>query len=245
MGAITEVRSESAYDALQDSREIVVRLLSRPASLDELVAVDPTQNPVEVDKRLKRLIRTGLVQQNGERFEALAQIMQQTRQEGIVSSLSRYILPLFTNVVQQPEGTFVAQLDLHLSVEAQASLRQGPIQDVVVALDRLTTELQSETKPCVFAVVGTSDVPPPGDDPGDRLLETIRRAARQRSIPDVAQRAVLTQQEAYFDVGVIPRAEALVRELAKSLDGRRANGAKPNYTLAFAFGPHSGMEEGK
>lgn len=205
--------------------------------------MDAGQNRSDVERRLKRLVRSGLVRQEGDRFEALAQIMQQTRQEGIITSLSRYILPMFTNVVQQPDGTFVTQLDLHLSVEEQRSLRSGPIQETVVALDGLTTELTSETKVCVFAVVGTSDVPPPGD-PGDRILDTIRRAARQRSIPAESQQAVLTQQEAYFDVAVVRRAEALVRQLADNFDGRKADGAKANYTLALAFGPSPGMEVG-
>lgn len=242
MSGITEVRSESAYDALQDSREIVVRLLSRPASLDELVAVDPTQNPVEVDKRLKRLIRTGLVQQNGERFEAVAQIMQQVRQEGIITSLSRYVLPLFTNIVSDPGKGFVQQLDLHLPISAQEALRQGVIQDLVFGLRDLSEETSADTKPCIAVIVGTSDVPGQMDQ-GERLLETVRRSARQRAMPSQADRAVLTQIDGYFGTEASLQAESMFRRLAERLTSDQPTGVRTNYTLALAFGIREGSEK--
>lgn len=239
--AITEVQSETAYDAMQDGMPLVVRLVSRPATFDELLQVEPRLPRAVVERRLLRLIRTGLVREESGRYEAVARVVQQTRQEGIITSLSRYVLPMFTHLVRDPERAFVTQIDLHLPLEEQRSLRHGPIQELLLKIDALTDEATHDSRPGMCVVVGTSDLPPPGDT-GERLLETVRRSARQRSTASLADRAILTQQDAYFSIDAFPKAEALVRELAETLSSRRAGSQKPNYTLALAFGAREDQE---
>lgn len=242
MGAITEIRTESAYDAMQEGMPFVVRLVSEPATFEELHAIEPELPRAQVEQRLKRLVRNGLVREDGNRYEAVAQMVHQVRQEGIITSLSRYILPMVTNLVRAPGGVFVTQLDLELPHEEQEQLRSGLVQDAVLELDRLSSEPGEKRILNTFVVVGTSDVPPRGDD-GERLLETVRRSARQRSIASAAKRAVLMQQEGYFADHACTKAEQVVRSLADRLMAfKSTDAAKANYTLALAFGPREGTE---
>lgn len=242
MGAITEIRTESAYDAMQEGMPFVVRLVSEPATFEELHAIEPELPRAQVEQRLKRLVRNGLIREEGNRFEAVAQVVRQVRQEGIITSLSRYILPTLTDIVSEPGKGFVQQLDLHLPVPDQVALRQGVIHDLAMGLKDLSDEPAAKTKPCIAVIVGTSDVPGPMD-PGERLLETVLRSARQRAIPSQADRAVLTQIDGYFGTAAILQAESLFRQLAERLASEQPTGVRANYTLALAFSARERTEK--
>lgn len=235
MGGITQVRSESAYDAMQEGMPFVVRLVSEPATFEELHAIEPELPRAQVEKRLNRLVRNGLIREEGGRFEAVAQVVHQVRQEGIITSLSRYILPMFTDLVSDPGKGFVQQLDLHLPIADQEALRQGVIQDLVNGLRDLSEDPAPDRKPYIAVIVGTSDVPGQMDQ-GERLIETVRRSARQRATPSQANRAVLTQIDGYFGSAAGLQAESLFRQLGERLTADRPIGVRANYTLALAFG---------
>lgn len=239
--AMQQVQSETAYDALQDGLPLVLRLLSDP--LPAAALAQPGEELAAVTRKLERLVRAGLIRKDGERYTAVARLVHQTRQEGMVTFLSRYVLPMFTRLMREPGQGFVTQLELALGPDEQSALRGGVVQELVEELNRLSDEpaAPGEAKvACTAVVLGTSDVPPQGEA-GERLLETVRRCARERATPGRSERAVLTQYDALFGVATVERAEAAVRSLASRLAAERAAGAgtgrneRPGYTLAIGF----------
>lgn len=233
---VAEVRSETAYDALQDGLPLLLRVLSGTHTVDELARAEHAE-PVLVEKHLGRLVRAGLLRKDNGSYEAVASAIRQTRQEGMVTFLSRYFLPLVTRIVQEEEGQggFAVQLDLVLSPEEQEALREGAVHQMQMDLAGISEEPATEHVPCTAVVVGTSDVPA-GSDPGERLLETVRRCAKQRSTPGFSGRAVLTQLDGLYGVGSVEKAEERVRRAAEAFSARRpAVGQKPSYTLVLGF----------
>ena len=83
----TVVESELAYDLLQDHTELVLALLERPMPTGEVIEMLGSETP------LKRLLKHGLVSQEGNTIYAVAEAYTQLRQEGMVTFLERYILP--------------------------------------------------------------------------------------------------------------------------------------------------------
>src|SRR5262249_55953669 len=157
-------------------------------TVEELARAEKTPAGA-VEKQLGRLVRAGLLRAEDGSYEAVATAIRQTRQEGMVTFLSRYFLPLLTSMAEEPGQGFVVQMDLSLPAGEQAGLRDGAIQSLLMELAAISDEPSDEHVPCTAVVVGTSDVPGVME-PGDRLLETTRRAARQRSTPDQRERAV-------------------------------------------------------
>jgi hypothetical protein len=232
---VAEFRSETAYDALQDGLSLVVHVLSQPASVDELAAEEPAADRATVEKRLRRLERAGILKLESGKWQPVARMVVSSRQEGMVTFLSRYMLPSFVQLVREPNQGFVVQLDLVLDPEEQKALRGGLVQDLLKDLNGLSDEPGDEKKPGTLVVVGTSDVPPPAAAEDDRILETVRRCARQRTSSSEAERAVLTFYGARYAVNHLGRAEALVRSAAGKMAERVAQGRKPNYTLVIGF----------
>lgn len=240
---VADVRSETAYDALQDGLPVLLRVLSGTRTVEALAQAEKTPAGA-VEKQLGRLVRAGLLRSEGGAYEAVATAIRQTRQEGMVTFLSRYFLPLLTRVAEEPGDGFVVQLDLSLEPGEQATLRDGVVHDMLMELAAISDEPADEHVPCTAVVVGTSDVPG-AMEPGDRLLETMRRTARQRSTPDQRERAVLTQLDGLYGLGSVARAEERVRKVAETFAARQAQGNnRPSYTLVLGFCARPARERG-
>src|SRR5690606_19805651 len=126
------------------------------------------------------------------------------------------------------ESGFAILLEVKLNEEEQAGLRGGVVNELLEELNHLSEVPAPERSPRTLVVLGTSDVPAPGPR-GERLLETFKLTARQRSEQDRAQRAVLTCYDARF--GDPQAAEKLVRSAAASIEARRSSPSAAPYTL--------------
>ncbi|WP_373046497.1 hypothetical protein [Vulgatibacter sp.] len=231
---VAEFRSETAYDALQDGLSLVVRVLSEPASVEELV-LEGDADRATVEKRLRRLERAGILKVEDGRWQPVARMVVSSRQEGMVTFLSRYMLPSFVQLVREPNQGFIAQLDLVLDAEAQRGLRGGLVQELLKELNALSDVPGGPRRPGTLVVVGTSNVPAPAAAEDDRILETVRRCARQRTVASEAERAVLTFYSAMYAADRLGEAEALVRRALEKVASGQVEGRKPNYTLVIGF----------
>jgi len=244
MTAPAQIRSETVYDALIDGWSLVLRVLAQPCTLQELAAHEGLDAAV-VEKRLVPIERAGIIRRAGDRFEAVASAIYTPRLEGMVSGLSRYVLPLVTQVVEKRGDTLALQLDLDLQPAEQEALRSGLVQDLLNDLHAITDEPAARRATYTAVIVGSSDVPPAGEA-GERALETVRRCARQRSDPERASRAVLTYFDGLIGFEHVERAEAAVRRAASRLEHRVVHERKPAYTIFVAFGRRdAGQGEGR
>lgn len=234
MSSVARIRSETGWDALSDAYPIIVRLLSGPATLEELAVVAGEIDLVSVRRRLARLIREGVVVQRDGRFESTVGLIDTDQQEGMLTSLSRYLLPVVMKLASDPSAGFVRQIDLDLDEGDQEALCLAGEQDLIEALNE-ASEVPAPTKwPYALVVIGTSMVPPPAP-PEERLVETLKRCAQQRSTPELAARSMLRRYTASF--GDPSAAEALVRRAAE-----RASVGRPGkrFTAVYAFCPLNG-----
>lgn len=227
--------TEAAWDALQDGMEFVLRLFSGPKTTAELAAVTH-EDPSLVARKLARMTKVGLLRQLDDRWEPVAHFVHQVRQEGMVTSLTRYVLPSLTRAARESEAGYWAQLDLDLAPEEQVGLRAGLVKDLNDELYRLSLDPSGEEQVVgTSVIVGTSDVPG-SIDPTERLFETVRRAARQRATPDSSGRAVLNQLDGLFGIEAISAAEEAVRAAVERLRPRESRaGERAKYTMLLGF----------
>jgi len=236
---VADVLSETGWDALTDGHPMVVRALEGPCTLEEIALAAGERDLALVGRRLARLVREGILVRNGDHYRAAARMIQTFRQEGLISSLSRHVMPIITRLAHEPESGFAIVLDVKLDEEEQAALRSGAIKDLIDELNQLSEAPAPERTPRTLVVLGTSDVPPPGPR-GDRLLEIFKRTARQRSEQERAPRAVLTCYDARF--GDPEAAAALVRSFAARIEARGSSPSATPYTLVFGFGAKVQMD---
>jgi hypothetical protein len=225
--------TESAWDALQDGTELVLRLFAGPATAADLAAATH-EDQARVEAKLRRLAKVELVRQAGESWEVVARHVHQTRQEGMVTFLTRYVLPSLTRAAREPGDVFWAQLDLCLTPDEQVALRQD-LWGLSEELNELSLQAADDLVACTAVVVGTSDVPNT-TDPAEKMLETVRRAARQRATPEAADRAVLRQFDGLFGRASVPNAERVVRTAGERLLARECPpGKRATYTMLLGF----------
>lgn len=241
MGApVADVLSETGWDALSDGLPMVVRVLAGPCTLEE-IAKDSGESDLRlVEKRLSRLVREGILVKEGERYQAPARLIKTFRQEGMITSLSRHVIPFLSQLEEEPDSCLAIQLDLALDHEEQAGLRSGVVQELVDRLNELSDRPAAERKPHTLVVLGTSDVLTAGA-PRTGLLEILKRSARQRSTPDRANRAVLMCYEARF--GDPEAAREAVLDAVRGLRERGASALSATpYTMVFGFGANARMD---
>lgn len=230
---VANVGTEAAWDAMQDGMELILRLFGRSRTVAELAAEShlPTE---QVEGAVRRLVRVGLVKNEGGRFEAVARAVHQVRQEGIVTSLTRYVLPWMTAVAREPGTGFWVQLDVALPPAKQEKLWVEKVLPLLHRLNDVSLEPVPESRLYTTVVVGTSDVPAT-KDPAERILETVRRAARQRATPEAAGRAVLAQFDGLFGVGTVEKAQELVRQAVEEFRTHEVPEGRAGYTLVLGF----------
>lgn len=226
--SVANIHSETGWDALAGELPIVVRVMSSPATLEELAEVVGEPDLVKVRRRIARLVREGVIVQRDDRYEAPARIIDSVRQEGLLTSFGLHLMPTVTRLANDPSCGIALQLDLDLDEAEQEALCAGWEKELVEELNELSDRPAPAKRPYTLVVVGTSDVPPPGP-PSERLIETLKRCARQRS-GDGAKRAMLMSYEAHF--GHREEAEGLVRKAATRME-RKGTGS--SYTLIYGF----------
>ncbi len=226
---VAKFHSETGWDALSDGLPMVVRVMSGPASLDELAEAMGERDLVVAQRKLRRLIREGIIVESGERYEAPARLIDTDRQEGLLTSIARLVMPTVTRLANDPSVGYVAQIDLDMDEAEQEAFCAAYEQDLVEALNEASEVPADERHACSWVIFGTSDVPP-NLPPQQRLLETLKRCALQRSTPGVASRAMLRYSEGRY--GSPATAESLIRGAAEKMKQRAAG---RRYTLVYGF----------
>lgn len=237
-----EIHSERGYDALLSGWHLVRRVAAGGPSSLEAIAAAEGRAIGETEQQLASLVRSQVLQFEGDRYRLPAANVYSVRQEGMVAGLSRYVLPLITELANDGDG-HIEQIDLPLSVEAQRALRGGLVQRLLEELSSISDRESEMRRPHRAVIVGTSDLPSTVD-PRERYLEAVRRCARQRATAD-RDRASLLHYDALIGLEHAPAAvEALRRAAAELADmGSERVGEKATYTMILAFGAGS-VEQG-
>lgn len=229
MSSVAKIQSETGWDALAEELPMVVRVMAGPATLEDLAEVAGEQDLVRARKRISRLVREGVVVCRNDHFEAPAKMIDTDRQEGILTTIARVVIPVLMKIRNEPKDSLCLQVDLDLDEADQEVLCADGQQGLIDDLNELSDRPAAEKQPYTLIVIGTSDVPPAGP-PAERALETLRRSARQRSDPSASSRAVIRRYDAHL--GHPSEAEALVRRAAEKA-GAKSPGSR--FTLFYGF----------
>src|SRR5690606_39124520 len=100
--SVANIHSETGWDALAGELPVVVRVMSSPATLEELAEVVGEPDLVKVRRRLARLVREGVIVQRDDRYEAPARIIDSVRQEGLLTSFGLHLMPTITRLANDP-----------------------------------------------------------------------------------------------------------------------------------------------
>ncbi len=230
-----EVTSEVAYDLLQDHLETILALLDRPLTRDELL------DRIGSEAVLARLLRQGLITEEGNSFHAVASIYSQMRQEGMISFLERYILPSLAASIGEDAGfAALENLQLDLTPEQMAGLRDGQVQGLINELADITDRpANGVVSKLTVLVVGTSRLLPSAEhatlDDGDRALRMLKNACLQRSTPEERELALLTQVDGLVDNDRYAAATDSLRDFTRRIAEQSASSAEAaTYHLTVA-----------
>lgn len=228
--SIANIQSETGWDAYADEFSMVARVMAGPATLEQLAQAAGERDLVAARRRVSRLVREGFVIRREELFEAPARRVDVFRQEGMLTSIARMVLPTVVKLANDPESGVAVQIDFTLDEEGQQALCAEAEKSLVDGLNELSEDRVEPKDPYALVVFATSDVPPPGP-PAERVLETLRRCVRQRSTPELSSRAMVMRCDAHL--GDRAKAEELVRRAAAA---RAANGrAGTPFTMFFGL----------
>lgn len=232
----TVVESELAYDLLQDHTELVLALLERPMPKGEVIEMLGSETP------LKRLLKHGLVSQEGNTIYAVAEAYTQARQEGMVTFLERYILPSLSASLSvgsdvDPGGIAnVWSVALKLSPKALDTVRPDNIDEFFDELLKASDlPAQGTLSRLSVLVIGTSQEIDSEISKEDAILKQLKCASIQRSTANEKHLAILSQFDCLADSTRFEAARDVVQKLVDKVDVQRATTpSEANYHLTVA-----------
>lgn len=232
-----KITSEIAYDLFQEHMEVLLAL-DEPSPREQVI------ERVGSEKTLKRLLKHGLLCENGEGVRAASSRFRQLRQEGWISFLDRYVLPTLAKPDSDDDGSFatLVNLKLSLSIEkmrsfsAQANgMAEGNVQACIAELVRLgDVPAQSQAHRYTVLLVGTSNLLPEDLDDSDAALKHLQQACMQRSNASERELAFVTQFDSVADSTCYGAAVTAIDAFIESLAPVRANAGEASYHLTIA-----------
>lgn len=184
------VRTEIAADLVVDHLDVILALQNSPLTKSDVVT------RLGSEATFNRLVRHGLLVEENHLCRAVSDVYQQARQEGMMSFLSRCVLPAITASIESDAHvpTQLATRYLHLSDSQIRGLRAGWVTDFFSELTAISEEpQQGPTAQLKFVVVGTSDVLPETLPQDEAVLIHLQRASVQRATANLRDLAMLTQ----------------------------------------------------
>ena len=195
------IDSEVVYDLIQDHLDVLLTLLEGPKSREAAVEL------LGGEATLRRFISHGLLKcnDNGDVL-ATSEGIRQSRQEGMMSFLERYIVPALASGLD-PQATEDINLiakawnrQLSLPLEIIEGFREHEIQPLLEELLDIsnqpsTGEAARMSLMVIASTEGSSDVENDDID----LLQLAKSASLQRSKSGLRDRAILTQLDAIMD----------------------------------------------
>lgn len=230
---LVEFHSELAYDALGDAMPLVTRLIHTPCTKEELERENPKLAGTVLDRLLGRLVRSGILRQVEDRYEATASFVVAYRQEGILSVVSQLFIPMILSLSEDVTDGILYHLDLNLTVEEQEAFRLGELHGLLESLGSLGGEATEATLDRCVIAFGAPNVPG-GQEGLDRTLAILRHAARDRVDPALSRRAFLATLDTRL--GNPTRAAARIVEWGEKFEKRTAPPATATYSVVLGLG---------
>ncbi|MEC8049346.1 MAG: hypothetical protein VX210_01040 [Myxococcota bacterium] len=195
------IDSEVVYDLIQDHLDVLLTLLEGPKSRETTVQL------LGDEATLGRFIKHGLLKCNDDgTVLATSEGIRQSRQEGMMSFLERYIVPALASGLD-PQATEDINLiakawnrQLRLPINVIEGFREHEVQPLLEELLEISNQPSSGEAARMSLMViasteGASDVQNEDID----LLQLAKSASLQRSKAGVRDRAILTQLDAIMD----------------------------------------------
>jgi len=231
---IATVETEVAYDALLDSLSLVSRLIQSPCTIEELASEFPDGPSTEqLEHLLGRLVRSGIVRQEGNLYDVAAPVVVAHRQGGQLDFLREVYVPALLGLMAQDSEGMLLPIHLSLTQEEQEGLLSREVLPLLQEFSRIADESGESGPDRYVFVAGTPDVPQ--DRTGfDLAMEIVRTAAMNRADPSRKSRSLLTYfQTRLASAGEIHRA---ILEFESRMEPRRARPAEANYVLLVGAG---------
>lgn len=233
VSSVTELHSEQAYDALMGAMSIAGRLIESPCTRNELAEAFPNIPPAQLDRHLRRLIRSGLARMEDGTYEATSQVLYSHRQGALMNLVSELFLPALMSLTLDSEQGLLLSLHLNLSEVTQEKLFENEVRGLFQKLSDLADEPAPETHERFVMVIGTPN--PPKELEGiDSALDILRSAANERANPETRARAILSYSHARF--GSPERAAKLILRFEQDFDPFKTKRQDANYQLLLGFG---------
>lgn len=234
------VDSEIVYDLIQDHLDVLLKLLEGPKSRNAAIEL------LGSESTLNRFIKHGLLVacDNGD-IQATSEGIRQSRQEGMMSFLERFIIPDLAsgldaqasediNVIAKVwNRTFTLPLEV---VERFREERVQPLLEDLLAISNLPSTGDS-ARMSLMVIASTESPNDLGDSDLD-LLQLAKSASLQRSNSTSRDRAILTQLDAIMDPQRLEKSietiQSWLSRVDKEFEPRQKEAEQEPYCIALA-----------
>ena len=234
------VDSEIVYDLIQDHLDVLLGLLEAPKSRQATIEL------LGSEATLNRFIKHGLLSscEDGS-VQATTEGIRQSRQEGMMSFLERYIVPALASGLdaQATEDINVIakvwnrsfSLPIELIEDCRETLVQ-PLLEELLEISNLPST--GESSRMSLMVIASTDSSVETVDSEVDLLQLAKAASLQRSNPDSRARAILTQLDAIMDPQRLEKSietiESWLSRVDKEFEPRQKDSKQEPYCIALA-----------
>ena len=222
------VDSEIVYDLIQDHLDVLLSLLEGPKSREATIELLGSENT------LNRFIRHGLLScsDDGE-IQATTEGIRQSRQEGMMTFLERYILPALSSGLDAQANQDINVIAKVWSRSFQLPLgliercREDYVQPLLEKLLEISNQPSTgEASRMSLMVIASTQGPLRLENEEVDLLQLAKAASLQRSKAEERARAILTQLDAIMDPQRLEKSIETIESWLSRVDKEFAPGQK-------------------
>lgn len=230
---IPAFKSEQAADAVLEAGSIFHRLSQSPCTLEDLARSYPHFSSAELERHLRKLVRSGLVKKDGPTYEVATSFFYTYPQGTQMDFLSKLFIPVLLNLAMNSTEGLLLPMYLNLTPEEQEKVFETRVTRLFEELSVLADQADEESQDRIVFVAGTPTFSPEKEGL-DQALEILRQAASDRATPHRRSHAILS----YFRAPMSSTIEAnqTIFRFERDFGSIRTKPSEATFVLMLGFG---------
>ncbi len=225
--------SEQAADAVLEAGTIYHRLSQSPCTLEELARSLPQYSLEELERQLRKLVRSGLAKKDGPTYRIATSFFYAYPQGTQMDFLGKLFIPVLLNLAMDSSEGLLLPMYLNLTPEEQEKIFATRVTKLFEELSSLADQADEGSQDRILFVAGTPTFPTELEGL-DQALAILRQAAKDRATPHRRSRAILS----YFRAPMNSATEAnrAILQFERGFESIKTEPSEATFVLMLGFG---------
>lgn len=230
---IPSFTSEEASDAVLEAGAILHRLGQSACTKEDLQRAFPRLSSRELERLLRKLVRSGLVRKEGEVYAVASSFFYAYPQGTQMDFLGKLFIPVVVSLAMDAAEGLLLPVYLRISPEEQERLFDDKVTKLFEQMSALADQADDQSQDRMLFVAGTSRFSPELEG-FEQAMEILRQAGKDRADPVWRPRAILSYFRA--PMGSVGAANQLIMQFEETFEPVKARQIEANYVLLLGFG---------